>query len=633
MARSTKLERLLTDPLNTRLTTVENKVTTVETRSLVDEGDNVSVLVNDAGYQNATQVDTKIQAVVGAAPAALDTLQEIADALADDDSAIAALVAQDTSNAAAITALQTENTTQGSQIGALQAEAHEALTLGSLVKGLALTEQELSLKLDPSTSNLLTEATNGLLVDIDTVKTQLIPALSVVTNNVNLYVDNINGLNTNINPESDTTPVKTIYQALKYASEKYIFPYEDINLFVWLISDYTITENDISVIDGNDFRGLGCIKFASYDSSQKVFNPLYKRIIFQNLLKLTFDKISFSNQSEVLIQHCADIDFTGLTIFNHLEVKNCRSFFNSNGGLQFDGNVVFDSLENAEIYTNGTSVDCLINKSFTVKNVINSTIRGSLTSNQSQIQMTNVSNCIFTNVVIAESALNYTSDVPLINLNNVEYIQTSANLKLNSTTGLIKRPLLKAVNCSNFFGGLTFENTYTGSIVNQAVKPLLEFINSVIKVGIGIKSGSFSPCFSTTDATKKLIDLTKSSYPTGTAEATIKTSVYNTPGRPIDFDKYSDYLGENILDLRGRITRRTLTTDITLEASDTSRQHLINQSGASRTVNLYTTPALDQEFEVINNSTSTFDLIFAGETVVPGTRHAVQWDGVEWVVM
>lgn len=51
----------------------------------------VSAFTNDSGFQTATQVNTAIQAVVGAAPAALDTLKEIADQLASDESAVSAL--------------------------------------------------------------------------------------------------------------------------------------------------------------------------------------------------------------------------------------------------------------------------------------------------------------------------------------------------------------------------------------------------------------------------------------------------------------------------------------------------------------------------------------------------------------
>lgn len=152
---STKLIRVHTDPLNTRLTTAEGKVTTIETRNLVDEGDNVSVLVNDAGYQNATQVDTKIQAVVGAAPAALDTLKEIADALADDDDAIAALVAADNANATAITTLD-------STVLALSGQLHNPVTIGSTSTALSLEGQELSLYLDPDDGNLISQSQQGL---------------------------------------------------------------------------------------------------------------------------------------------------------------------------------------------------------------------------------------------------------------------------------------------------------------------------------------------------------------------------------------------------------------------------------------------------------------------------------------
>ena len=52
----------------------------------------VSAFTNDSGYQTSSQVNTAIQAVVGAAPAALDTLAEIATQLASDETAVASLV-------------------------------------------------------------------------------------------------------------------------------------------------------------------------------------------------------------------------------------------------------------------------------------------------------------------------------------------------------------------------------------------------------------------------------------------------------------------------------------------------------------------------------------------------------------
>ena len=54
----------------------------------------VSELENDAQYQTSSEVDVRIQAVVGAAPEALDTLEEIANKLADNDDVVAALTTQ-----------------------------------------------------------------------------------------------------------------------------------------------------------------------------------------------------------------------------------------------------------------------------------------------------------------------------------------------------------------------------------------------------------------------------------------------------------------------------------------------------------------------------------------------------------
>ena len=54
----------------------------------------VSELENDARYQTSSEVDARIQAVVGAAPEALDTLEEIANKLSDNDDVVASLTTQ-----------------------------------------------------------------------------------------------------------------------------------------------------------------------------------------------------------------------------------------------------------------------------------------------------------------------------------------------------------------------------------------------------------------------------------------------------------------------------------------------------------------------------------------------------------
>lgn len=67
----------------------------------------VSELENDANYQTSEEVNTKIQAIVGAAPEALDTLEEIANKLADNDDVVAVLTNQ-IAEKATIESLNTE---------------------------------------------------------------------------------------------------------------------------------------------------------------------------------------------------------------------------------------------------------------------------------------------------------------------------------------------------------------------------------------------------------------------------------------------------------------------------------------------------------------------------------------------
>lgn len=61
---------------NTKIEEFEGKIGTIPTK--------VSEFENDANYQSASQVDARIQEVVAAAPEALDTLKELADALGND---------------------------------------------------------------------------------------------------------------------------------------------------------------------------------------------------------------------------------------------------------------------------------------------------------------------------------------------------------------------------------------------------------------------------------------------------------------------------------------------------------------------------------------------------------------------
>lgn len=77
----------------------------------VQNGDNVSVLTNDANYQSDAQVSAAITAAINAvldgAPAALDTLEEIANALGDDANFAGSIAAQQTVQDNRLTSLET----------------------------------------------------------------------------------------------------------------------------------------------------------------------------------------------------------------------------------------------------------------------------------------------------------------------------------------------------------------------------------------------------------------------------------------------------------------------------------------------------------------------------------------------
>ncbi|NJK56911.1 MAG: hypothetical protein HC939_13335 [Pleurocapsa sp. SU_5_0] len=173
---STKLIRVLTDPLKTRLTTAEVTLANLDLDA-VKSNDNISELVNDVQYQTLTQVDTKINALIDSAPGTLDTLGEIATALAAEDSAIAALTAVNTTQNTAIAALQSENAaqataitavedindTQDTAIATLQTDSHDAAISGNAAISIN-PNQEVSLKISNEIDNLAILKNDGLFV-------------------------------------------------------------------------------------------------------------------------------------------------------------------------------------------------------------------------------------------------------------------------------------------------------------------------------------------------------------------------------------------------------------------------------------------------------------------------------------
>lgn len=574
MARSTKLQKVVTDVLANRITTTESGITAIQARNLLDAGDNVSELNNDAGYQNATQVDAKIAAVVGAAPAALDTLGEIATALADDDSAIAALIAQDTANATAIASVQTE---------------------------------------------------------LDALENSLNPVLAPITTSVELFIDNVNGSDSTVNPTLNTSPCKTFQKALEYVEKHYYFVDASNNYInLTLLSDYTFGAQESTYLNGANILGFTSIRVASDSSTIRQINCSYRKAIkFENFgHELTLEDLNFTSRAQVAINNVRYVNAARVE-FQELEVSHCEGFYD-NDAITLNATSKFSNIYYIDIVNNS-----LINSHVIINDAFEINFGGTFTATNGRFEINRVYYANLAACIFNESALNST-DYSAFEIRDVNNLNLAQTITLNSTTGIIERQLFNITNSSISFTyntTLSFRNTYSSSIVNKA-RRIIQFNNSQINnLQIAAASGSFQPTFVAENATKKLIELAYSNYKSGSSESSVATSVYSSSSRLITFDKYSEYLGENYLDLRGKIRRLVLTTDITLTSSDASTQNLINQTASDRNIGLPASPFIDQYFEVINHPSSTHNLLFATETVIPSARHAVQYDGTEWVVM
>lgn len=181
MARSTKIQKIVTDALATRVTATESRITSIQARNLIDVGDNVSDLTNDANYQTQAQVQAKLDALINSAPGTLDTLGEIATALAAEDSAIAALTAV--------------NTTQNTEIANLQAADNSLVNLINALQGvlaqhggrLTSAEQRLSIRRFNLTTDLSLDisdrAVQNLINQSGTALTVTLPLSPPIGNN------------------------------------------------------------------------------------------------------------------------------------------------------------------------------------------------------------------------------------------------------------------------------------------------------------------------------------------------------------------------------------------------------------------------------------------------------------------
>ena len=124
--------------VETAIVNLDSRLDAIDSGNFLVNGADVSLLNNNANYQTLVQVDSKINALINGAPGTLDTLGEIAAALAAEDNAIAALT--------------TVNNTQNTNISALQSLSHPSVTLGTNPNGLSLNNQAISLALATGSS-------------------------------------------------------------------------------------------------------------------------------------------------------------------------------------------------------------------------------------------------------------------------------------------------------------------------------------------------------------------------------------------------------------------------------------------------------------------------------------------------
>jgi hypothetical protein len=185
----------------------------------------VSAFTNDAGYANTTYVTSAIQAVVGAAPAALDTLAEIAAQLQNDESVTSALIntvsgkanttyvdtADSGIRAFVNTSISTANTSLKSYTDAAISTANTSLK--------SYTDAALATKVN--SSSLATVATSGAYADLSGKPTiPTVPtAVSAFTNdsayaNTTFVTSTVSTANTSLKSYTDAA-ISTANTSLK----------------------------------------------------------------------------------------------------------------------------------------------------------------------------------------------------------------------------------------------------------------------------------------------------------------------------------------------------------------------------------------------------------------------------------
>lgn len=158
----------------------------------------VSQLENDSEYQTKSEVTTAIENVVGAAPEALDTLKELADALGDDANFASTITNK-------IASVQTNLDNEVTRAKA--AESTNATAISTETKRAQTAENTLTSDLsDEVTRAKAAEKTNADAISAETTRAKAAEnanATNIATNKTNIATNttNISTLNTNLTAE------------------------------------------------------------------------------------------------------------------------------------------------------------------------------------------------------------------------------------------------------------------------------------------------------------------------------------------------------------------------------------------------------------------------------------------------
>ena len=257
--------------------------------------------LQSAGYATTGYVDSRIASVVGAAPAALDTLKELADAL-DDDASFATHITNTT------TAINANVTAANAAIGALQSNT-----------------ASLASSINTNTTNI-TNVANGL--------TTANTSISALQGNTATLASAINGVQSNVNlTNANVTAANAAISALQSADTTITGYINAVNANVAsanaIIATHTtqISAIDANVTAANSAIGLVNGTVASLNTTVNAH---------QNTLTVGPISISGNISGNTITANGRVITTDGIFW------SNGTAFVSGSGGAANTGNIIFD---------------------------------------------------------------------------------------------------------------------------------------------------------------------------------------------------------------------------------------------------------------------------------------------------